>query len=261
MVVPKLPSLQAEMLERVLAALPADPRFEALLGAGSLVTGGFDQESDLDLVLIVRAQDHAAVMAGRQDLVASLGPLLAAFSGEHVGEPRLLICLYGPPLLHVDFKFVPVTDPDSFVERPALLWARDPVAWQKRIDDAPIKPDRRDAQWFEDRAWVWLHYSAAKLRRGEFFEAMGGNDFFRDVVLGPMMRRSAGERPRGLRRIEGLPGARDRLKPTLASYDRAAIAAALRRAAELYVELRAADPPPRPVAHMPQAILDFIDGK
>jgi len=71
---------------------------------GSLAYGGFDEQSDLDFVIVVRADDHAAAMAGRQAFAARLGSLLAAFSGEHVGEPRLLICLYGPPLLHVDLK-------------------------------------------------------------------------------------------------------------------------------------------------------------
>jgi len=106
---------------------------------------------------------------------------------------------------------------------------------------------------------MWLHYSATKLARGEYFEALSALDFFRDVVLGPMLRRNVGERPRGLRRIEGLPGAREQLAPTVAGYDRATIAAALRRTSALYVELRAVHPPPRPVAHMPQALLDFVD--
>ena len=98
------------------------------------------------------------------------------------------------------------------------------------------------------------------MRRGEYFEALSGLDFFRDVVLGPMLRRNAGERSLGLRRIECSPGARDRLLPTLAAYDRAAIAEALRRTIALYVELRAADPPPTSTEHMPQALLDYIDG-
>ena len=46
--------------------------------------------------------------AGASAFAAGLGPLLACFTGEHVGEPRLLIALYGPPPVHVDLKFVPV---------------------------------------------------------------------------------------------------------------------------------------------------------
>ena len=45
-------------------------------------------------------------MAQRKVLAGTLGHLLHAFTGEHVGEPRLLICLYGPELLHVDLKFM-----------------------------------------------------------------------------------------------------------------------------------------------------------
>ena len=54
-----------------------------------------------------------------------LGPLLACFTGEHVGEPRLLIALYGPPLLHVDLKFVAERDLDVRVEDGRVLWQRD----------------------------------------------------------------------------------------------------------------------------------------
>jgi hypothetical protein len=258
-VIGNLPDLHARTLDRIVAAVRDDPRFDALLASGSLVTGGFDEQSDLDLILVARAEVQAAVMAERRDFAASLGELLAAFTGEHVGEPRLLICLYGPPLLHVDLKFVATNELGGFSDPPLVLWASDAAGLQRRLDALEIKPANRTAQWFEDRTWLWLHYSAAKLQRGEYFEALSGLDFFRDVVLGPMLRQIAGERPRGLRRIEGSPGARDRLLPTLAAYDRAAIAEALRRTIALYVELRAADPPPAPTAHMPQALLDYID--
>lgn len=249
------------MLERVVAALSVDPRFEALLGTGSLVSGGFDEESDLDLVLVVRPQSHADLMVERRTFAERLGELLVAFTGEHVGEPRLLICLYGPPLLHVDLKFVPANDLGSFSERPLLLSARDPQAIERRLDALPVKPTGHDAQWFEDRAWLWLHYSVTKVRRGEYFEALSGLDFFRDVVLGPMLRRNAGERPRGLRRIESSPGARERLVLTLAAYDRDEIIEALRRTISLYVDLRAVDPPPRPTSGMPQVLLDYLDAR
>jgi len=50
--------------------------------------------------------------------------LLAAFPGDHVGEPRLLICLYGPPLLHVDLKFMSTDEFLHRVEDPMVLWDR-----------------------------------------------------------------------------------------------------------------------------------------
>ena len=62
-------------------------------------------------------------------------------------------------------------------------------------------------------AWVWLHYVATKLLRGEHFEAIGGLDFFRDQVLGAMLQRNAGRRPRGVRRVEDVEGAKALLAP------------------------------------------------
>jgi hypothetical protein len=48
-------------------------------------------------------------MTGESSFSRAPGPH-SAFSGEHVGEPRALICLYGPPLLPVDLKFVSLSD-------------------------------------------------------------------------------------------------------------------------------------------------------
>jgi len=45
-----------------------------------------------------------------------MGTLQESFTGEHVAEPRRLICLYGPPLLHVDFNSVSMNDYHEKVE-------------------------------------------------------------------------------------------------------------------------------------------------
>lgn len=256
----ELPELHSGMRDRVIAAMRADSRFEALLGSGSLAYGGFDEQSDLDLVLVVRAADHAQVMAERRDFAANLGPLLSAFSGEHVGEPRLLICLFGPPLLHVDLKHITMADLSGLSERPVVLWARDARDVDRHVAETTIRKRIRDPQWYEERAWVWLHYGATKLLRGELFEAIGTLDFFRDQVLGAMLQRNAGRPARGVRRIEELAGASDRLAATLPGTDRESIARALKQAAALYVDLRQVDPPPNPVAHMPTLLIDFISG-
>jgi hypothetical protein len=256
-----LPVLHARMIERVIAGVQADARFDALLATGSLAYGGFDEHSDLDFVIVVRAEDHAAAMAGRQAFAQRLGSLLAAFSGEHVGEPRLLICLFGPPLLHVDLKFITPGDLPALSEHPVVLWARNPGELERHLAGMTVSGRGRDAQWYEDRAWVWLHYVATKLLRGELFEAIGGLDFFRDQVLGAMLQRNAGRTARGLRRVESVEGARALLAPTLPSTGSRSITEALKRSAALYVELRTAEPAPSPVKGMPGLLLDFIDGK
>lgn len=249
------------MLDRVIAGVREDERFEALLGTGSLVYGGFDGHSDFDFVIVVRPGDHARVMAERHRFATNLGGLLAAFTGEHVGEPRLLICLYGPPLIHVDLKFVTLADLSGLSEQPVVLWSRSAGEIERHVAAMTVRPQRRDAQWYEDRAWVWLHYAATKLLRGEHFEAIGALDFFRDQVLGALVQRNAGRPPRGVRRVEEVAGAQALLAPTLPTADRGSIAEAIKRSATLYAELARANPPPRPVADMPALLLDFIDGR
>ena len=61
-------------------------------------------------------------MTQRRELAGTLGHLLHAFTGEHVGEPRLLICLYGPELLHVDLKFVTLEMLTQRVEASSVIY-------------------------------------------------------------------------------------------------------------------------------------------
>src|SRR3954464_14775951 len=120
-----LPELHGTFLKEALPRLQADERIVAVAAGGSFLTGGMDAYSDLDLVIAVNPSAAPQIMAERQQIASTLGSLLVSFTGEHVGEPRLLICLYGPPLLHVDLKFISVSDAERRVEDPVILWERD----------------------------------------------------------------------------------------------------------------------------------------
>lgn len=253
-----LPSQHAAFLKDLIAKIAEDDRFEALLGGGSMVHGGFDVLSDLDLVPVVRAESYAEISAQKRAVAEGFGELLSAFTGEHVGEPRLLICLYGPELLHVDLKFITSGDLDRLVERPLMLWARDGAAIEAKLDNATIAWPARSADWFEDRAWLWLHYAATKLQRGELFEALGSLDFFREQVLGPMLSRRHGRPQRGVRKIEQLGPEADKLRAVIPDYSKEGIAAALRSAADLYLELRGDAPPAAATRGMPDRLMPFL---
>ncbi|HZG26771.1 MAG TPA: hypothetical protein VEZ17_19420, partial [Chitinophagaceae bacterium] len=108
------------------------------------------------------------------DYARNFGQLLLAFTGEHVGEPRLLICLYDNPLLHVDIKFVTLEEFGTRVETPVILFDRNSQLKQVINQTTAIFP-YPDFQWIEDRFWTWVHYAALKIGRGEYFEAI---DFF-----------------------------------------------------------------------------------
>jgi hypothetical protein len=96
-----------------------------ILGGGSMVTGTMDEYSDLDLIVVYQSAYQEEIMNQRLNIVEELGSLLAVFTGEHVGEPQLVICLYGPSPLHVDFKFVTPKELEERIEDPLVLWERE----------------------------------------------------------------------------------------------------------------------------------------
>ncbi|MBG0522167.1 nucleotidyltransferase domain-containing protein [Enterobacter cloacae] len=235
-----LPDLHRSFAEQLKLKFQADSRIHSLLAGGSLVHGGFDNYSDLDFVVVVDPLCYDEIMAQRIEFAGTLGHLLHAFTGEHVGEPRLLICLYGAELLHVDLKFVTLDMLTQRVEEPAVLFTRDHLALEQQLAKYRAQWPDMTPEWFESRAWIWLHYAAVKLGRGELFEAIGMLSFFREQVLGPMLCRRANLPQRGVRRIEfhgldpdGL------LTSTLATHDRDSVSIAIRKAIDAYINLRA----------------------
>lgn len=254
-----LPLLHHAFVENVRRGVEADERLNALMVGGSYVHGGLDDHSDLDFVVVVNDESYAGVMASRREFAERLGNLLAAFTGEHVGEPRLLICLYGPSLIHVDLKFVLQSDLRRMVERPAMLFARDPQRISACMDEATIEWPDATPEWFEQRAWIWLHYGATKLVRGELFEALGMLGYFREQVLGPMLHRRAGRPQRGVRRIEALDAPSvERLSRTVATHDLASVRDAFLLAVDMYLDLRTDCPPPTMVRQMPESIREYL---
>ncbi|WP_394834652.1 nucleotidyltransferase domain-containing protein [Pendulispora rubella] len=230
--------IHRQVADRIIAELSKDSRIAGVAAGGSWLTG-MDEYSDVDLVVAVYPESEAAVSRERFEIAKRCGPLLTAFTGEHVGEPRLLICLYGSPLLHVDLKFAALSDLGaSRVEDPAILWQRnDDVS--RAMGGVRAQYPQPDLQWIEDRFWIWVHYGALKIGRGELFEAIDFIGYLRQQVLGPLLLLRAGKRPTGVRRIEqASPEASAALAKTLCHHDRASCGKALRAAIDLYRELR-----------------------
>jgi hypothetical protein len=171
-------------------------------------------------------------------LARGLGSLGAGFPGDHVGELRLLICLFGPPLLHVDFKFLSTDELAHRVEDPIVLWDRRGVMRAAFSATKAVYPPPR-MQWMEDRFWVWAHYTATKIARGELFEAIDALTFVRARVLGPLVLAGVGAQPNGVRRIEQYAlGRVAGLRDTVPSHDRESCGDALLAAVPAYIELR-----------------------
>jgi predicted nucleotidyltransferase len=233
-----LPDEHARFLAEAVARLAADPRVVGVAGGGSLVTGNIDEFSDLDLVIVVDDEAYEGVLAARRTLAAALGTLLECFTGEHVGEPRLLICLYGPPLLHVDLKFVPLRDAHVRVEDPVILYERE-ARLSAALSRGAARFPEPDQAWLGERFWIWVHYGATKIGRGELFEALDFLSFLRGSVLGPLILEKVGSRPSGVRRLEvAAPTWAKELERTVATHDARQCLDALEAAVSLYRRLR-----------------------
>jgi len=232
--------IQQQFLTKAVEGVKKDDSIIGLAVGGSWLTNEVDEYSDLDLTLITKEKvsgDPAKML----HYASSLGKLLSGFTGEHVGEPRLLICLYDDPLLHVDIKFLTLPEFSSRVENPVILHDTDGQL-KGVLSSSDAKYPFPGYQWIEDRFWIWIHYATLKIGRGELFEALDFLSFIRMVVLGPLLQVKNAENPRGVRKVEMNLAKEDleKLKLTIAEYNTASIIAALEATIYLYRELRKA---------------------
>ncbi len=218
--------------------LRKDPSVIGLAVGGSWLSDELDEFSDLDLILIT--QD---VVAGNKNKMLayanSLGQLLTGFTGEHVGEPRVLICLYDHPLLHVDIKFLTLEEFKQRIEQPIILLDTHNQL-QQIIEQTAASFPYPDYQWIEDRFWIWIHYALLKIGRGELLEAFDFLGFLRMQVLGPLLHIKNNNLPRGVRKIETQINLEDveLLTSTIPTYTKSAILMCAENAVVLYQQLR-----------------------
>ena len=124
------------------------------------------------------------------------------------------------------------------VDDTKVLWERDSLI-SNVLKTSNYNYPQPDPQWIEDRFWVWTHYGATKIARGEYFEALEFMSFLRTTVLSPLALQHQNLTPSGVRRIEErLPEFSNRLKETVATHDKVSLIQAMASAIELYIELR-----------------------
>ncbi|MBB6239761.1 putative nucleotidyltransferase [Pedobacter sp. AK013] len=222
----------------VTETLKNDESVIGLAVGGSWLSSDIDEFSDLDLVLVTKEKVSADKLK-MIEYAGRLGELISAFTGEHVGEPLVLICLYNNPILHVDIKFLTLDEFSLRVENPLLLIDRDNQL-QQILDQTEAKFPYPDYQWIEDRFWTWMHYTLLKIGRGEYLEAFDFFGFLRMVVFGPLLHIKNNNLPRGVRKVESQLSTKDfnLLKSTIAEYNKTSLIAALENSIALYKDLR-----------------------
>jgi predicted nucleotidyltransferase len=230
--------IQEEFARNAAAVLADEKGVIGLTVGGSWLTAELDEFSDVDLTLITSEKisgDKQAML----DYAGKLGKFLSGFTGEHVGESRVLICLYDDPLLHVDLKFLTIEEFAVRIEDPVVLL--DKTGQLARVlHETQAQFPYPDYQWIEDRFWIWVHYALLKTGRGEYLEALDFFGFIRMVVLGPLLHIRNNNLPRGVRKAETMLAADDlaRLKATIPSYDKQSLLDSLHASVMLYRTLR-----------------------
>ncbi len=229
---------QKQFAENVVQILATEASVLGLAAGGSWISDTLDAFSDLDLVVVTKEKitDNKADMI---HIAQKLGDYLSGFTGEHVGEPRLLICMYDNPLLHVDLKFVTPEEFKDRVENPIILLDKEGILQQIIKTTNPEFP-YPDYQWIEDRFWTWIHYALAKVGRQEYLEALDFLAYLRMNVLGPLLHIKNNKLPRGVRKVEFELARKDfkTLTSTIPTYDKTSILNSLENAVELYRSLR-----------------------
>jgi len=231
-------TIQERFARQVIEIAKEDENILGLAVAGSWLTSEIDAYSDLDLVVVTKEKiggDKERMLA----FARHLPHFLSGFTGEHVGEPRLLICLYDQPLLHVDLKFVTVEEFGHRIETPVILLDKKGQLKDVLEQTSPQFP-YPDYQRIEDRFWIWVHYALLKIGRGEYIEAYDFFGFLRMVVFGPLLHIKNGNLPRGVRKVETQLAADDfaNLKSTMPAYSKASLFDSLHHCVDLYRHLR-----------------------
>jgi len=229
---------QIEFVYKSRKILESDDNVIGLTVGGSWLTNQIDEYSDLDLIVVTKEKvsDNKVKMTA---YAKQLGNLLSCFTGEHIGEPRLLICLYDNPLLHVDIKFLTLEEFRFRVETPAIILDKDGQL-QAVLDNTTSEFPYPNYQWIEDRFWIWIHYALLKIGRGEYFEAFDFLGSLRIIIFGPLLHIKNGNLPRGVRKVETELDRKDLdlLKFTIPTYNKQSLLDSLRNSVSLYKYLR-----------------------
>ena len=230
---------QQLFINKALPELKRDNRIVGIaLGGSYTQKETMDEFSGLDFVIAVRDEDWDAVLEDRVSIAERLGALLSHFTGDHIQRPSQLICLYADPLMHVDLGFVPLSQVGQRYDNPVVMFEKDSLM-SEPYRQQPVTTQIPNLQWFEDRFWVWVHFIATRIGRGDLFDAIDSLSFLRLNVLGPLISMKNGKPAHGVRHIESnSPNDARMLVETVAAYDAKSCVRALKAATDIYISLR-----------------------
>jgi hypothetical protein len=228
--------------------LSEDKRVVGIIRHGSSAMAGVDNNSDLDITLVIPSQTERDLPGLRTDIGELIGDLIVCRPVPLPREGQVLFCLYRPDFLRVEIGFKTLGALGGYPEPPRLDWDGTGGEIERELARLDYAWTMLDANDVEARFWLCVEAATRWLARGEFLEVVDTLAILRKAFLGPMMWRRAGLPPKGLRRIENtIPQLSAALVETICDPDARSCRSALFRAIELYQDLRLDDMPRVPL--------------
>ncbi len=154
--------LHLQFVESAQQVLSRDPRVKALWAGGSLADGTADRWSDVDLRLAISDDDRPAFMAGIEETLQAICPVLGWRQRSTRSAELVVVTFEGP--LRAD---VVITSPESLdrqrYEPIAPLF--DPHGLGARLQQIPYQPSRRTPRELMEREAAQVPSEAGRLQR------------------------------------------------------------------------------------------------
>ena len=151
-----------QLVESAHRVLSRDPRVRALWAGGSLANGTADRWSDVDLRLAVADDDRPAFMAGIEETLHAICPVLGWRTRSMHGDDLVVVTFEGP--LRADFVVMSPASLDRQRYEPvAPLF--DPQGLAGRLQRIPYAPTRRSPRDLLEREATQVPAEAGRLQR------------------------------------------------------------------------------------------------
>lgn len=188
----------AALVRRALGLLRPDQRVAGVYLSGSLVTSRGDRFSDIDLNIVARdSADLAALLAEADGLLDQIGQVVLRWGGRESERPWQYLAYY-PDMIKLDLVYRAV---NQLPVRPGYRFAilYDSTGALADFEERCAGADQpagamagRNVQLEYNTFWAWVYYGAAKVERGELWEAYDSVTALRDTFLLPLYAHLAG---------------------------------------------------------------------
>ena len=154
--------LHLHFVESAHKVLARDPRVMAVWAGGSLAGGTADRWSDVDLRLAVADDARTGFMAGIEDTLQAICPMLGWRMRSMRGDDLVVVTFEGP--LRVDFIVTAPASLDRHRYEPVTP-ILDPHGLVARLEQVPYKPGRRTPRELLEREAAQVSAEAGRLQR------------------------------------------------------------------------------------------------